>query len=322
MKIKSFGLLLVAIFVMKYGTARSNNDTVVLKETYVYSVKKSDTLKLDKYYTDPIVGEPKPCMIFVFGGGFSSGQRDNRSYLDYYNFFARNGFVVVAIDYRLGLKALEKEKDLKTKEFIKIFENTIYMAVEDLFDATNFILGKSQEWNIDKETIIASGSSAGGVTVLQGAYEISSSSALSEKLPDNFNYAGIISFAGAIYSNNGKIKWKAEPAPIQMFHGDADSNVPYNKIKIFRYGFFGSKYITKRLKKDGFSYYFYSEENTDHVLAGSPMTDNRNEIMAFIDNYIMKKIPLQNKTTVKNMNKPKVKKNFKMKDYVKSNLNI
>ena len=49
-------------------------------------------------------------MIFVFGGGFTSGERNAEIYIPYYEFLAGHGIDVVAIDYRLGLENIDPEK--------------------------------------------------------------------------------------------------------------------------------------------------------------------------------------------------------------------
>lgn len=299
------------------GASHAHAENTIQKETYIYSIKDADTLRLDKYDMNP--SEVKPCVIFVFGGGFFTGMRDNERYVPFFHYLVENGFSVVSIDYRLGFKNIQQQKGMKGKDYLALFEKTIYMAVEDLFGATNYVLERADEWGIDRNMIIACGSSAGAITVLQGEYERSNRTQLAQVLPADFNYAGVISFAGAIYSNKGHLKWQETPAPIQLFHGDADNNVPFNKIKIFRHGLFGSKYIAKKYDKNKFPYYFYVEEKADHKVAGSPMTENREEIMSFIDKNIVKKESLQTHVTMKNLNQPEVKKKFKMKDYIRKN---
>lgn len=111
------------------------------------------------------------------------------------------------------------------------FFAAVDMAVEDLYDATSFIVGQARAWGLDPSAVVASGSSAGAITVLQGEYERCTGSALSRRLPEGFRYAGIIAFAGAVLEKgpSGPV-WREKPAPIQLFHGDADCNVPYDSI--------------------------------------------------------------------------------------------
>ena len=145
------------------------------------------------------------------------------------------------------------------------------MAVEDLYDATSFVAGKSAEWGIDPARIVACGSSAGAITVLQGAYFIANENPLTAKLPDGFDYAGVISFAGAVVDMADDLTWKRAPAPIMLFHGDADSNVPYGALRMGGAGIFGSDYIARQLSDMKSPYYFYSVEGANHALATVPM---------------------------------------------------
>lgn len=302
--------------------AIAEKDTIVLqKETFIYSIKGNDTLRLDKYTPSIAVFEKSPCVIFMFGGGFAAGKRNEYYYMPYFKFLTENGYTVISIDYRLGFKNLTIDENKKTtaKEFIAIFKNTINMAVEDLFDATNYTLEKAKQWNIDPALIMASGSSAGAISVLHGEYEISTGGELSRKLPQGFNYAGIISFAGAILSTNGNLKWSENTSPIQLFHGDADRNVPYDKIKIGKLGFFGSKNIAKRLDKANLPYYFYTESDVDHRIAITPVRKNQEEILSFLDDYIIQKQRVNTVVNVQMIDQPRVKKNFSIFDYLKAN---
>ena len=63
------------------GHTVSDTDTVSC-DTFVYSVKGGDSLRLDRYTDTPAaeIDAKKPCMIFVFGGAFISGTRDAESY--------------------------------------------------------------------------------------------------------------------------------------------------------------------------------------------------------------------------------------------------
>lgn len=291
------------------------------KQTHLYAVKGVDSLFIDKYdysYSE----EKKPCVIFVFGGGFSSGKRDRENYVPYFDHLAKKGFIVVSIDYRLGLKDVGKQKDLNAQKFISIFENAITMAVEDLYDATNYVIDHADEWNIDKDMILANGSSAGAITVLHGEYNICNRTELSKKLPEGFNYAGIISFAGAIFSKTGDIKWAYKPSPIQMFHGDGDRNVPYNKVELLQYGFYGSKHISKQLNNMKSPYYFYDVENAAHEMADIPMRENLEEIGVFLDRVILGKKPLMIHSEIKEIGKPVLEKNLGIRDYVNANFGI
>ncbi len=312
-----FIFLWLAVLFVSGGLHAENQ---IRKETYIYSVKSSDTLRLDKY--DIPGNDVKPCVIFMFGGGFFTGARDLEFYIPYYHFLVENGFSVVAIDYRLGFKNVQEQKGMKARDFLDLFERTIFMAVEDLYDATNFVLDHASEWNVNKEMIVTSGSSAGAISVLQGEYERCNRTPVAQCLPADFKYAGVVAFAGAIYSNQGHLKWKGLPAPLQLFHGEADKNVPFDKVKFGKLGFFGSDYIAGKYDKNNFPYYFYMEKNVDHKLAGSPMVENKEEILVFLNKYVRDKQALKTNAVVDDIHKPVVKKNFKIKDYVKTNFGL
>ena len=316
MKVKQFLLFILSMVL----PLQLSGKEPVSKDTYIYAVKDADTLRMDRYYVAD--GVTRPCIVFMFGGGFAGGQRDRERYVDFFEFMVDEGFTTISIDYRLGLKNVGEQEGVKARDFLALFENAIRIAVEDLYSATNYILENASYLAIDPSMIIACGSSAGAISVLQGEYERCNRTQTARVLPEDFRYAGVISFAGAIYSDHGHLKWNGEPAPLLLIHGDADKNVPYGKIKIFRRGFFGSEYIAKRYDRNGFPYYFYAEQNVDHKLADSPMNDNREEVMSFLRKYVQEEQRLTTNTVVVPIDKPDVRKRFGIKTYIKTNFGL
>lgn len=311
-------IIAILIFIGVF-TMRSFAGDNIIKETYLYSVQNGDSLFLDKYSSVEKSVEAEPCVIFMFGGGFVSGVRDHEDYIPYFRFLVESGYKVVSIDYRLGMRPVLENPDMSARVFIGTFINAIYMATEDLFDATSFVYENAGEWGIDRKMIIANGSSAGAVSVLQGAYLISNGKELGAKLPAGFNYAGVISFAGAIFEHARDINFVSLPCPILMYHGDADSNVPYDKLTKLGLGFFGSKYIAKKLDAVKSPYWLTTYENFDHTIAIDPMDNNRQEILLFLDHLVKQQKPLAINNTVKEIGIPVKKKKFKLMDYVKAN---
>lgn len=292
----------------------------IIKETLIYSIKGDDTLRLDKYNIPSLQeGKSKPCLLFVFGGGFSGGSREENYNVDFVKEMAGRGYIAVAIDYRLGMKNAKNMDLSNPMAFVSLFTNTITIAVEDLFDATNFVYDHAEAWNIDKKHIIASGSSAGAFTVLQGEYVISNQLELTERLPKNFRYGGIISFAGAVFSPTIELTWPNPPSPLLLFHGDADKNVPYDKVLLGNMGIFGSKYIAGQMLTMEKPYYFYDVENAAHEIAGTPMKENLDDIESFIIRYVLNKEPLMIHAKVKQIGKDEVNKDFTLMDYIRSN---
>ena len=253
------------------------------KQTYTYTKRDSQSLKLDVYST--YTGEVQPCLMFVFGGGFKEGTRDAEIYSDYFNYFANKGFTVVSIDYRLGM---EGEKAPSMFNY-KPIAQSIELAVEDLYTATHFLLEHAYEINIDTTQIIISGSSAGAIAVLQADYEKRNSFESSKTLSSKFQYAGVIAFSGSIFSREGAPTYTIAPAPTLLFHGSADKLVPYNNTRFFNIGMFGSNTLAKEFRKNEYPYLFYSMEGNGHEVAEYPMTDFLPEIEQFITDFIFNK---------------------------------
>ena len=285
MRFRSFSLFTFFLLFCHHAFAQlKNSDQSFLKQTYQYSVKDTQSLKLDIYSNEELKVK-KPTILFVFGGGFFTGHRDDKFYITYFRKLVQHNYKVVSIDYRLGLKGVKKLGPLHTKPL----RNAIDTAVTDLYHATAYLINNADRLGIDSSKIILSGSSAGAITVLQADWEKRNHTDLTLPLPANFQYAGVISFAGAILSYRGAPSYKMAPAPTMLFHGTEDKVVVYNKIRLFNKGFFGSNYLAKSFKKHKYPYYYQRVEGMGHEVAGSPMTNNVEDILWFIDNYVMKK---------------------------------
>ncbi|MDO5487765.1 MAG: alpha/beta hydrolase [Rikenellaceae bacterium] len=308
---KKYILLTVALLLSLSGFALGR------KQTYLYAVKGADSLYLDHYVSS---GEAmRPCMIFVFGGGFVRGERDNEGYLPYFEYLNDNGYDVVSIDYRLGLKDLSASAAGSMRDMIGKLNNAVNIAVEDLFSATAFVLDNAREWGIDRDMIVTCGSSAGAITVLQAEHALCNRKREATLLPEGFRYAGVVSFAGAIFSLDGAPKWREKPAPVLLFHGSADRQVPYDKATMLGVGFFGSKYLAEMFEDEGWPYWFYDVEYQTHAMAGLPMVRNLDEISTFLKYYVREKRPLRNHTRLIDGDEPERETKFKVKDYIEAN---
>ena len=316
---KSFIMLLSMLVLAEAAGAADTADAAPEKRTYLYAVKDADSLYLD-HYVSPVAEGRRPCMIFVFGGGFVGGTRDNAEYLRYFDFLTRKGYDVVSIDYRLGLKPLRGvDRKISTREMVGLFNNAVSIAVEDLFSATLFVLDNAEEWMIDTDMIVTCGSSAGAITVLQAENAVCNRTVASAVLPKGFNYAGVISFAGAIFSVDGAPKWENAPSPVMFFHGNADNQVPFEKASLLGVGFYGSKFIFDQFEKRDWPCWFYTLDYQDHAMAVTPMDANRNEIMTVLDDFVRDGRRMTIETEVRSDEFPPRNTKFKVMDYVKAN---
>ncbi|MCC8171131.1 MAG: alpha/beta hydrolase fold domain-containing protein [Parabacteroides sp.] len=313
-----FLILLTVVFSITSGAKAAGNR--IHKQTFVFAVKGTDTLALDKYEVPDTPGSrPKPVLLFAFGGGFKGGDRAESRYLPFFHFLAQNGYVVVSTDYRTALKGFDPQQATGPEAFVKALELAIRTAVEDFFDATRYVTDHSKEWNIDANSIIACGSSAGAITALQSEYEICNRSELVGRLPASFRYAGVIAFAGAIASV-GQPEFPIVPCPIMLFHGNADKTVPFEKAVSGDTGLWGSATIAAQLDRIGTPYYFYKIENAGHEVAVTPLSDNLYAIMSFLTKMVAKKEKVFIRTDEQGIDKPEVKKDFTLEDYLRSNL--
>lgn len=289
--------------------------SVTAQTTHFYADRDGEKLHFDHYTAIGVEGL-RPCVIFAFGGAFARGTKADKGYLPYFKTLTEAGYDVVSIDYRKHLAKGINTKGLKGA--VVTMKNAVEYAAEDMLAATKVVLDNAAKWNIDTTKIVACGSSAGAITALQAENMICNGDKRAEVLGE-FNYAGVVSFAGAIFSVSGKPKWEKQPCPIQLFHGNADSNVPYNKASAMGVGFFGSKFICKQLKKMDTPYWFYSAQYRDHSIAGDPMYVNREEIIAFIERMVVKGEKLQIIQEVSDAKHPKIKTRFSVTDYLSSN---
>lgn len=266
-------ILIIAALITGAAALHAEKDTISPDATYMYERRDTCDLYMDIY--DPadgsqetFMGISKPTVIFLFGGGFIRGTRDDQSYNSWFRALTENGYRVISIDYRLGLKGSDKVGIAQ----VNVLDKAIHLAVEDLFSATNFIIDNAEQIGADPDNLVISGSSAGAISVMQAEYEIANRTQYASVLPEGFNYAGVMSFSGAILSRNGKVKYGTRPCPTLMLHGTADKLVPYKQIAFFNLGFYGGGKLVRRLEKYGCSYNMFHFTDYGHEIAGSMST--------------------------------------------------
>lgn len=272
---------------MALPVSGADKESITPDGTYMFAQRDTCDLYLDVYNPakgseTTFNGKAKPTVIFMFGGGFIRGTRDDQDYHKWFRTMTQNGYRVISIDYRLGLKGSNKVGVAQ----VNVLDKAIHMAVEDLFSATTFIIDNADHLGVDPSNIVISGSSAGAISVMQAEYEISNMTKWAAVLPEGFNYAGVMSFSGAILSREGKVDFKKKPCPVLMLHGTADELVPYKQIAVFNLGFFGGGKLVKRWQKYGYNYNMFHFIGYGHEIAGSMGTTTDLQFK-FLENNVM-----------------------------------
>ena len=273
-------------------------------QTYQYAERDTLPLYLD-FYTPAQVHDSTICVVYVFGGGFIGGHRDGEFEKAYFKQLVDEGFQVAAIDYRLGLKGVKKVSATKYQPL----EIAINMATEDAISAIAYLLEHAQELKVNKDWIMMAGSSAGAITSLHTDYAMCNGTLNSNILPEDFRLAGVVSYAGAIFSSKGKVQYRNHaPAPTMLFHGTADNLVPYNKIEFMNVGFYGTNSLVKRFEKFDYPYFVRRFEDYGHMIAiAGPVTID--DFLWFCRHYVYGKEQLQLDGTYRQLDQSKMPRN-------------
>ena len=264
------------------------------KTTYMVAQRDTCDLYMDMYEPVEIPGDTlyRPTILYVFGGGFITGQRDDPWVLPWFKLLNENGYRVVSVDYRLGLKGIRMRFDLfhliQSANYTKA---AVDMGVEDVFASVRY-LADHPELGVDMDNIVIAGSSAGAMISLSSELEACNRTVRAEILPEGFHFAGVMSFAGAIMSDSGKPEYKRAPCPQLLIHGTADGAVEYEKMGFGRWGMFGSSFlVNKVLKPAGYVYQIYRYVDHSHDMAAN-MVANWPEEKRFLEVSVIGRRPL------------------------------
>jgi para-nitrobenzyl esterase len=300
-------ILPIVIFCLKINAQERYKDEItdsVRIETYTYAFKDGKSLDLDVYTPAFDNQSLRPLIFYVHGGGFSGGKRNEPGIQTFCKKLARHGYVVSSITYRLTRQGIATAFGCNCPAIDKL--NTFNEAVEDVQDATFFMIKNRDKMGIDPQKIILSGSSAGAEAVLNAAYQPPYCYGLDS---GPVSYAGVISMAGAVPDTSRIFKESAIPS--LLFHGTCDNLVPYasaphHYCKKSEPGYLilhGSYTIAEKLKKLETPYWLYTYCNAAHEIAGKPMSANFNEIVDFCYSYVVNKGTEQKTTVIKSENK-------------------
>lgn len=191
-------------------------------------------LKLWAFYPKDDRAEPWPAIVFFFGGGWKAGSPEQ--FVPHCRHLARRGMIAVAADYRVSSRHGVKAAD----------------CVEDARDAMRFLHREAGRLGIDPERIAAGGGSAGGHLAACLGTLSSGDPEVRPELMALFNPAVVLA------PLDGKNPWpkdrseelrermgtdpealspahhvSADTPPAILFHGMADTAVPYATAEAF-----------------------------------------------------------------------------------------
>ena len=252
-------------------------------ESIAFAQYDTLALEMDLYFPSD-EAETHPCIIYSYGGGFIDNNQRHFDTRYLCRKLADDGFVVIATNYRLGLKGVQFNG---VAGMVKPLENAIQLAAEDVMKVTRYAIDYASELTVDPLRIMLMGSSAGAITSLQCDFERCNRSELAQRyLPEGFRYAGVASFSGAIFSRK-PLEYKHDmPAPTLFLHGTADKLVPYKQISFFGTGFYGSNRLVRVFKDRHYPYKIMRFLDEGHAVATRYFA-NYDDLCWFLDKMVL-----------------------------------
>jgi hypothetical protein len=203
-----------------------------------YAALFPQNLYLDIYAPTGDTLTSRPLIVYAFGGGFLIGTRVDPPIPTYATYFARCGYVVASIDYRIGFNTVDTQSA----------ERAVYRGVQDLRGAVRFLCQNYSQYKIDTTAIFLTGSSAGCFSGLHscfmeqtdwppcihgtllepgdlGCMDCADNTNNNSRMPE---IKGIISHWGAIFDTTYIRPTVKDNVPTICLQGDQDPIVPYN----------------------------------------------------------------------------------------------
>lgn len=253
----------------------------------------------------------QPFILLIHGGGFRAGCRTliANECME----FAKRGYVVAAIDYRLGWVPGDEKKFCKgfcfdgacnivltspcRKGLSDSLDFAVYRSIQDADAAMRYVAHYADNFNVDKRYFYVGGYSAGAITAVNLSYmnqkdlnaiipkakqKLGLYNTYGNSFTDKYKIAGLFNNWGGI-KDTAYIKTTGDRVPMIAFHGIDDSIVPLEKNYPFNcangaYGTFsGSKLIYERLihKYPGIPVEVYVAYGKHGIFEENPATDQK-----------------------------------------------
>ena len=202
-----------------------------LGELMKYNLSPRDIdLKMDIYLPKDDTSKLRPLIMLIHGGAFFNGDKASEAYVKWSTHFAKMGFVVASINYRMGFLPSADQIDCAG-----------YRAAQDAHAAMRYMVHNAAKYRINTKWIFAGGTSAGAITSLNLAFmrnqnrpkstkgslfkdDLGDIESVSPQYKGKFNILAVANMWGAVHDINMISNAKTS---IISFHGDADNIVPY-----------------------------------------------------------------------------------------------
>ena len=211
-------------------------------EVYSHGAKQFDgtstNLLMDIYTPAGDNVKGRPCVIFVFGGGWFMKTVDGMDHFGHQ--FAQKGYVGVSIDYRYGFPKATTMAMCKTEW--SGFDEAVYRAAQDAKAAIRYLKANADRLGIDKNKIFIGGHSAGAFTSLNAVQldDVDVPAVLKNKLGgvnatgahqnESTTVMGNFVLAGGTVNTMNYIDKKV---PTYIMMGTCDELLPFGKGKAF-----------------------------------------------------------------------------------------
>lgn len=247
----------LSIYINAQCTSRRYLDTVFRQVTVTSGIQFGSAttqaglpqdLYLDFYEPAGDTLSSRPLIVYAFGGAFLIGTRNQPPIPDYCTYYARCGYAVASIDYRIGFNVLSTGSAIRA----------VYRAAQDLRASVRFLCQRFPQYRIDTTAIFLTGSSAGCFSALHscfmepsdvpsdihgiplepadlGCYDCSTNADNNRTMP---KIRGIINHWGAILDTAFIRPTAKDNVPVISLHGDQDNLVPYTVGSPFGYPVF------------------------------------------------------------------------------------
>ena len=193
-------------------------------------------LKMDIYKPKNDTEKNRPVVLVMHGGAFAAGAKDDTDQhtVTYCDSLAARGYVTAAVQYRLGITAVIKDKALTIDSLD--FSRTVYRGIQDVRAAVRYIRANAEDLGVDPGRVYLIGNSAGAILSLENIYmdkesEIPPAAKNAPDLGglDAYGVQGYGSQANAVAALWGAVHdpkiIEDVKKPVLLVHGKADSTV-------------------------------------------------------------------------------------------------